>query len=140
MIYPKLVRKVGGSSAPYCALLIALSLAGCRSSRSDQQAAAPQGAVWQQSPLLIDGSARDWPKTMSWYDPKEQLAWTVSNDRDNIYIMLTTKDRLEEQKIIGGGLTVWVNPLAEKNDNGAMGIAFPTDSPQTPIRRGLEAN
>lgn len=100
----------------------------CRSTRTDQQALTPQKAVWQHRPLVIDGSDGDWVKPLPYFDSKKKLAYSVSNDRDNIYIQLTTKDELEQRKIVQGGLTVWINGQAEKNETNAVGIGFPTDS------------
>jgi hypothetical protein len=45
-----------------------------------------------------------------------------------MYILLKTKDDLTQQKILKGGLTIWINKLGEKNNEGAAGIAFPTGS------------
>src|SRR5882724_916977 len=114
----------------FCLLaLISLGLlAGCSSSRSGQQSGSPGTALWQQTPLVIDGSDSDWVKPLPWYAAKERLAWSLSNDRENIYVLLTVKDPREQQKIIEGGMTVWINTQAEKSDNGALGIGFPTDS------------
>jgi hypothetical protein len=114
----------------FCPLaLIAFALAtGCHSSRSGQQDGLPQTAVWQQTPLVIDGSDSDWVSPLPWYDSKERLAYSLSNDRENVYILLAVKDPQEQHKIIEGGMTVWINTQAEKTDNGAAGIGFPTDS------------
>ncbi|HMH23552.1 MAG TPA: hypothetical protein VK563_17320 [Puia sp.] len=115
------------SYSHFALIALAVLAVGCRSSRSDQQTGSAPTARWQQTPLAIDGSDSDWVKPLSWYDPKERLAWTLSNDRENIYIMLSVKDPLEQRKIIDGGLTVWINPQAEKSENGAAGIGFPAD-------------
>jgi len=110
------------------AFIAGLSLvSGCRSSRSDRSSDG-NTALWQQQPLTIDGSDDDWIKPLPYQNKKEQLSYAISNDRDNIYIMLTTGSRQVQQKIIQGGLTVWFNTQAEKDEAPAMGIGFPTDS------------
>src|ERR1700682_1220725 len=88
---------------------------GCRSTRTDQQALTPQKAVWQHQPLIIDGADNDWEKPLPYYDSKNKLAYSISNDRENVYILLATKDEQAQRKIVEGGLTVWINSQAEKN-------------------------
>ncbi|HWK03251.1 MAG TPA: hypothetical protein VNS58_06450 [Puia sp.] len=113
----------------YTIILISLSLAGgCRSSRNDQAASSSQTGSWQQQPIIIDGSDADWPKPLPYTDRKEKLNYAVSNDRDNVYILVSTRSPQEQQKIIQGGMTVWINNQAEKNESSSMGIGFPLDS------------
>lgn len=116
-----------------------LSVCGCRSSRVDQQTALSQTAIWQQQPLVIDGSDSDWVKPLPYYDRKEKLRYAVSNDRYNIYIILSTGNEQEQQKILQGGMTVWINSQAEKNDNTAVGIGFPTDNRKSRNRNIMAA-
>src|ERR1035437_4912287 len=115
---------------PYFNVLVLLFLlvCGCRSSKSAQQDLASQTAAWQKRPLIIDGSDSDWIKPLPYFDRKEKLSYAVSNDKDNIYLMLSTKDPQEQQKILQGGMTVWINRQAQKDENTAVGIGFPTDS------------
>ncbi|HEX9511094.1 MAG TPA: hypothetical protein VF939_11480 [Puia sp.] len=113
----------------YSIVLILLSLAiGCRSSRGDQATSPSQTGNWQQRPIVIDGSDDDWAKPLPYTDRKEKLNYAVSNDKDNIYILVSTRSPQEQQKIIQGGMTVWINNQAEKNESTAMGIGFPLDS------------
>jgi hypothetical protein len=105
-----------------------LMIVGCSSSKNSEQTALSQTAVWQKRPLVIDGSDSDWIKPLPFSDRKEKLSYAVSNDKDNIYLMLSTRDPLEQEKILQGGLTVWINNQAQKNETSALGIAFPTDS------------
>lgn len=121
------------------AILFAALIGGsCRSSRSDQQTAALQTGIWQQQPIFIDGQDGDWTRPLPYTDKKEKLNYSISNDRDNIYILLAVKDELEQQKIMQGGMTVWVNAQAEKNESNAVGIGFPTDSRKDHDRRLME--
>jgi len=111
------------------ALLIFFCLAaGCRSSRTDQETATAQTGIWQRTPLLIDGSDNDWIRPLPYHDKKDQLSYSITNDKENLYIMLATGDKQEQQKIIQGGLTVWFNTHGEKEEGNSAGIAFPTDS------------
>lgn len=113
----------------YTIVLISLSLAfGCRSSRSDQSTSPAETGIWQQRPLIVDGMDNDWTKPLPYTDRKEKINYSVSNDGDNIYILLSTRSPQEQQKIIEGGMTVWVNSKAEKEESSSVGIGFPLDS------------
>lgn len=111
---------------PYLAAFISFILvAGCRSSKIDKDNSLSQVAVWQRQPLVIDGSDGDWNKPLPYYDKKEKVSYAVSNDKNNLYIILSARGQQEQQKILGGGLTVWINNQAQKANSEAIGIGFP---------------
>ena len=102
---------------------------GCSSSRKDQQTQAASTGTWQKQPLSIDGMDDDWAGSpLPYVEPSEKLVYAISNDGDNIYIRLATKDPLEQQKIIQGGMTLWINYQGQKTYEDAVGIGYPTDS------------
>jgi hypothetical protein len=99
---------------------------GCRSSRTVKDNSLSQDATWQRQPLVIDGYDGEWLKPLPYYDKKEKIGYAVSNDKNNLYIMLSAKGTDEQQKILEGGLTVWINNQAEKANSEAIGIGYPT--------------
>jgi len=107
---------------------IALLIAGCRSSRTGRDGDGGSSAAWQQVPLTIDGSDSDWVKPLPYSNDKERIRYGITNDGENLYITLSTRDQQEQQKILQGGMIVWINNQAEKDYNNAVGIGFPTDS------------
>ena len=100
---------------------------GCGPSRSSQSANLSASA-WQQTPLTVDGSDTDWVKPLPGYITSEKLSYAIANNGAWLYILLSTKDQMEQQKIIQGGMTVWVNPRGEKNVGDAVGIGYPLDT------------
>ena len=110
-------------------------LSGCGPSRNT---ANPAASTWQQMPLTIDGSDTDWTRPLPGYISSDKLSYAVTNDGANLYILLSTKDPQEQQKIIQGGMTVWVNPSADKNVGDAMGIGYPLDKRKDRDRALLE--
>ncbi|MBS1606405.1 MAG: hypothetical protein JST42_27355 [Bacteroidetes bacterium] len=107
-------------------LAIGTIATSCGSSRSAQKADPASGA-WQQQPLTIDGSDKDWTKPLPYSVKSDQLSYAVTNDNQNLYILMTTSSPQEQQKIIQGGMTVWVNTKGEKSYAGAVGIGYPLD-------------
>ncbi len=109
--------------------LVALTVtAGCRSSRGSQSAADPADGAWQRQPLTVDGSDKDWVKPLPYAVKSEQLSYSVTNDGQNLYILMSTKSPQEAQKIVQGGMTVWINTKADKSMAGAVGIGYPMDA------------
>ncbi|MDO6434728.1 hypothetical protein Q4E93_29220 [Flavitalea sp. BT771] len=108
-------------------LLIPAALAvSCRSSRS-AAAQEGQGLGWQKQPLTIDGSDSDWVRPLPGIESTEKLTYAMTNDAENLYVMISTKDPAEQNKILSGGMTVWVNNQADKTNDEAIGLGFPLD-------------
>jgi hypothetical protein len=127
----------------WCGLLcLPLVLAvGCRSSRSGEasDSNSPGTAQWQGQPLTIDGSDRDWVKPLPGFQRTDNISYSVSNDGQNLYILVSTKSPQEQQKIIQGGMSVWVNTKGDKNNNAdAVGIGYPLDEHSDPDRKLME--
>lgn len=99
----------------------------CGSSHESQDAGGrgPAVAQWQNKPLTIDGSDADWDRPLQHYVREEKVSYSITNDSRNLYILLSTKDRQEQQKIIEGGMSVWVNMRGEKSNGDAVGIGYP---------------
>lgn len=116
------------SPSVYTWMILPLTIiAGCRSSRESQTPDA-NTATWQQRPLTIDGSDNDWTKPLPGFSSSERISYAITNDGDNLYILISTKDPQEQMKIIQGGMTVWINTKADKTQGDAVGIGYPLDS------------
>ena len=102
-------------------------IAGCRSSRGDGDANSSGEAAWQRQPLIIDGSDKDWVRPLPYFEKSDQLSYSISNDGQFVYIQMSTKSPQEQQKIIQGGMTVWINNRADKNISESVGIGYPLD-------------
>lgn len=90
-------------------------------------------ATWQKDSLQIDGSDGDWTGSFPYADQKLGLAYAVTNDQQNLYIRLTTQTEATIQRILRGGLTLYINNHGVKEELGAAGISFPTGNR---IKRG----
>lgn len=100
----------------------------CRSSKSTAAAQQDtQGVSWQKQPLTIDGSDSDWVKPLPGIESAEKLTYAMTNDADNLYVLISTKDQAEQNKILSGGMTVWINNQGDKTNDEAIGLGFPLD-------------
>jgi hypothetical protein len=133
------MKLLGSKSLRVAVLLLA---AGCSSSR---QSAGPEAsstsktkAIWQSQPLTIDGNDQDWGKPLPYVVHQENVSYSISNDNRNLYILLATSSRQEQQKIIQGGMSVWINTKGDKSNGDAAGIGYPLDERNDPDRKLME--
>jgi hypothetical protein len=108
-------------------IIFAAAITSCGSSR---QATSPDPTSdnWQRLPLTIDASDKDWIKPLPYSISAEKINYAVTNDDQYLYILLETKSPQEQQKIIQGGMTIWVNTKADKSEGGSVGIGYPLDT------------
>jgi hypothetical protein len=120
-------------------IVLLLLAAGCSSSRQSEgsEKSSPK-AIWQSQPLTIDGSDRDWVKPLPYAVHEENVNYSISNDQQNLYVLLSTASRQEQQKIIQGGMSVWVNTKGDKGIGDAVGIGYPLDEGNDPDRKLME--
>lgn len=107
-------------------IAIAAALFSCSSSKQSQGADIIQNIPWQKDSLTIDGSDADWANALNLGDEKQFFNYRFSNDKNNLYIQLSTPNEDAIQRILRGGLTVYINSHGVTEVAGAAGIAFPT--------------
>ncbi|NCI49699.1 hypothetical protein GWC95_07185 [Sediminibacterium roseum] len=106
--------------------LLASILVACGSSRQSKSEELVQAVPWQKDSLTIDGSDADWSNPLQLGDDKQFFSYGFSSDRNNLYIQLSTRDENAIQRILRGGLTVYINSHGVNEVAGAAGISFPT--------------
>jgi hypothetical protein len=120
-------------------IVLLLLAAGCSSSRkSEESEKSSPRAIWQSQPLTIDGSDRDWVKPLPYTVHEENVNYSISNDQQNLYVLMSTSNPLEQQKIIQGGMSVWVNTKGDKSIGDAVGIGYPLNEGDDPDRKLME--
>lgn len=106
-----------------------LLFASCSSAKNSQQSDPVQQLQYQRDSLQIDGNNSDWHQALLFRDNKLELAYSVSNDAENLYVQALTKKEETIQRILRGGLTLYINRHGVKEEIGAAGISFPTGNP-----------
>ncbi len=92
-----------------------------------------QNLSWQKDSLIADGDDVDWKTPLTMLDEKLGIAYAVTNDKEQVYIQLSSQNEATIQRILRGGLTVYINNHGVKEEAGAAGISFPTGNR---IRKG----
>ena len=105
-------------------LIVCLGMASCSASK---KTAERLPGNWQPVPITVDGKNNDWPLPHPDYDEKAMLGYAISNDKENLYIVIETGDLATQLKILQGGLTVWIDRKAEKNEETAINYPIPQE-------------
>jgi len=66
-------------------------------------------AVWQATPIVIDGDSKDWPSPYPTYDSKAMIAYATSNDDKYLYITVESGDDLTQLKLAEAGMVVYID-------------------------------
>lgn len=91
-------------------------------------------SLWLEAAVTVDGDTGDWLGKLS-YIEENGISIGVQNDRQNLYICLTTEDPGIRAQVLRAGLTVWFDPDSGKDKS--LGIRFPMGTPK-PAREGGE--
>ncbi len=110
---------------PVIAVMVTL-LSACGSAKNSQESNLVQNSYWQKDSLAVNGDNTDWTNSFSFTDAKTGLSCIVSNDRENVYVLAATANETTIQRILRGGLTLYLNNHGVKEEAGAAGISFPT--------------
>lgn len=108
-----------------CAAGMQLLFAGvCTAQAPAMVLKAPAGAV------TIDGQAQEWGDTLSYYNAENKIRYTISNDKDKLYLVVKVKDPIQESNILLGGLTFNVDTKGKKRTSFVT--TFPSNG-ETPL-------
>lgn len=84
----------------------------------------------KNSPIVIDGNYSDWNNSLTYYE-EERSAVGVQNDDEYLYVCISTADQSKIMKMIGMGVTVWLEPV----DGKTIGIRYPFQKDKTAMLR-----
>ncbi|NRF40768.1 hypothetical protein [Pedobacter foliorum] len=73
----------------------------------------------------IDGKPTEWKDAFQAYNPKTELYYTISNDQDNLYLIVQARTIDVIQKVIYGGISFTVSTSGIKTDTSNVEITFP---------------
>jgi len=66
--------------------------------------------------VKIDGIADEWKGYEESVNEKSHVNYIISSDKDNLYLVVKTKDRKKQQNILGAGVTFSVDPNGKKKE------------------------
>lgn len=78
--------------------------------------------------IVIDGSLIEWSKELPYSDRKNTFNYLISNDHNNLYLIVKTKDTVCQGNILGAGITFAV----DANDKDGPKLTFPLRGKEDP--------
>lgn len=82
---------------------------------------------------VIDGNMNEWGETLL-YDNSTKCIYSIANDDSALYIAIKAADRIQQMKIVQGGMEIWIDDKAKKKKStgvkfpvGGGGMSMPTD-------------
>src|ERR1700740_75508 len=84
-------------------------IVSCSSSKNSQQTDLVQPSHWQKETLVINGDDSDWTKPLSFTDEKLGFSYTVSNDRENLYLLASSYNNTTIQRRLRAVLAGLIN-------------------------------
>lgn len=76
--------------------------------------------------IKIDGKATEWDNKFKAQNSATELFYTISNDDENLYIIMQTKLRDIAGKIMHGGISVNINPTLGKKSDAQVSVTYPS--------------
>jgi hypothetical protein len=72
--------------------------------------------VWAAKPVIVDGNSAEWNEPLNNYNTDTKLAFALSNDEKELYIIIESLDEFTTRKVLAGGLTLNINTSGKKKD------------------------
>jgi hypothetical protein len=98
------------------AIVIALLATGTAYAQTPELKPAPAA-------ITIDGNVQEWGE-MNFVNDKAKIAYTITNDKDNLYLVIKTNDIVKQRNIIGAGITFSINTKGKKSTTHMLTFPF----------------
>lgn len=89
---------------------------------------------WRDRDIVVDGDNGDWAGPLAAVDAKYPITAAVANDREFLFLVLSTGDAAMRRQIMRQGLIVWFDPAG--GDKKHFGIKFPVGLALTMAGKG----
>lgn len=84
-----------------------------------------KASVWAPDKIKIDGKADEWNDQYQAHNNATDIYYTLSNDSENIYLVLKINRAFVIDKIIKGNISVTINHTLKKKDDSPVTISYP---------------
>jgi hypothetical protein len=83
------------------------------------------GSLRAPANIKVDGKATEWNNKFQAYNHATDVFYTLSNDDNNLYLIIQTSNRDIIHKIINARISFTINKSGKKNDVNAVVISYP---------------
>jgi len=82
--------------------------------------------------VKIDGKPTEWGILQA-YNHATEIFYTMANDDENLYLVVQATDQDIINRIMGGGVTLHIQPLEKNTDNEAISVKYPVLEKRTSV-------
>ena len=106
------------------AIVSLILIESCGSSKKASSSSGTQEDKYYSRHLtpVIDGKMNEWGDTLL-YDNSTKCIYSIANDESALYIAIKATDRIQQMKIVQGGMEIWIDDKAKKKKS--IGVKFP---------------
>ncbi|RBL87967.1 hypothetical protein [Chitinophaga flava] len=87
---------------------------------------------WVPDHIKIDGQATEWPKPLQFYNNDTKLFYTIANNKDTLFVVVSVPDKLSQQRIMRSGMSISINPTGKKKGGATLTFPLTTEAAPTP--------
>jgi hypothetical protein len=98
----------------YCTVLILICITG--KAQSIALKAPP-------TKIVIDGKNEEWGNDLAYHDTENNIHYTISNDKEYLYLVIKANDEKQLNNILFGGVTFSIDTKGRKKK--AYSVTFP---------------
>jgi len=84
-----------------------------------------QASIWAPANIKIDGNANEWDNKFQAYNHATDIYYTISNDKENLYLTVMVDRGLITDKILREGLSFSINGTEVRKDASKITITYP---------------
>lgn len=84
----------------------------------------------QSNKVTVDGKISEWSNPLRFYDEKNRINYTISNDHQNLYLCCSISDEFMQTKILRSGLEFGIDTLGKKSF--PVSIKYPIKNESNP--------
>jgi hypothetical protein len=79
--------------------------------------------------VVVDGDAKEWGDSLRYYDKENKIGYSLANDKENLYMIMRIKDRIQQIRVLKAGVTFSVDTRGKKRSS--YSITFPVNLAST---------
>jgi hypothetical protein len=91
---------------------------------------------YQSEAIIADGNASDWGLPLRFGNETGSLQYSITNDRDNIYVSVASNDQATQMKMLRAGLKIYIDTKGKKSTD--MGLVYPFKEQEVMTNRRME--
>lgn len=110
----------------WCLMIMIGSFSSCNSSKSVLQNQWSAG----DSTIVVDGSLVDWSGSLHQPNNYTDIEFDIANDAKDLFVCVRIPDKSIQRRIMGLGLSVYIDTLAKKRDKIGIGYPLPLTQEQ----------